>query len=410
MGKTETRETDRLNFTKKAVEALPIPRERREMHYDSQTRGLGVMVQPTSHRSFFWFRKVRGRPTWQTIGDFPDLSVENARARASDLNSRLAKWKAADYEGPSPFERRRDLTLGALVADYLERQVRPHAAHPERAVPDTEAMLKTYLAAWKNLRLGTIRRADVLNLHREIGRKNGNVTANRVVQFLRTLYNWADKAEVWRGENPARNVKFFHEERRTRFLQPDELGSLFRALRSTPNLDLQDFVLLALFTGARRNDIFSMRWENISLADNRWEVPKPKNRKPYLVPLMPEAVNLLKKRRMRVKDSEWVFPSHGKTGHLVNLKKPWQRLLKGARIADFKMHDLRRTLGSWQAAGGTSLKIIGESLGHRSLAATQVYAHLNLDPVRDSVTSATRAMLLAAKRKPKPKLLREGTK
>jgi integrase len=66
------------------------------------------------------------------------------------------------------------------------------------------------------------------------------------------------------------------------------------------------------------------------------------------------------------------------------------------------MHDLRRTLGSWQAAAGASLPIIGKSLGHKSLRATQVYARLNLDPVRTSVNQAVSAMVLAAN---KPKLL-----
>jgi integrase len=60
-----------------------------------------------------------------------------------------------------------------------------------------------------------------------------------------------------------------------------------------------------------------------------------------------------------------------------------------------RIHDLRRTFGAYQACAGTSLPIIGESLGHKSLAATQVYARLNLDPVRASVTKAVDAMLLA---------------
>ena len=60
------------------------------------------------------------------------------------------------------------------------------------------------------------------------------------------------------------------------------------------------------------------------------------------------------------------------------------------------MHDLRRTLGSWQAAGGTSLLIIGKSLGHRSESATRIYARLATDPVRESVEKATAAMIDAA--------------
>jgi len=65
------------------------------------------------------------------------------------------------------------------------------------------------------------------------------------------------------------------------------------------------------------------------------------------------------------------------------------------RLHDLRLHDLRRTLGSWQAATGASLPIIGKSLGHKSLAATQIYARLNLDPVRASINKATDAMLTA---------------
>src|SRR2546425_5880030 len=104
------RETQRLNLIKKVIDALPTPKEKRTIVYDTQTRGLGVMVQRTGHKSFFWFRKVCGYPTWQTIGAFPDLTVENARAQASELNTKLARWKAANYEGDDPFKQRRDLT------------------------------------------------------------------------------------------------------------------------------------------------------------------------------------------------------------------------------------------------------------------------------------------------------------
>jgi len=54
------------------------------------------------------------------------------------------------------------------------------------------------------------------------------------------------------------------------------------------------------------------------------------------------------------------------------------------------------SLGSWQAIGGASLAVIGKSLGHKSADATMIYARLSIDPVRQSVTSATSAMLTAA--------------
>ena len=70
-------------------------------------------------------------------------------------------------------------------------------------------------------------------------------------------------------------------------------------------------------------------------------------------------------------------------------------ILDKSGIDNLHIHDLRRSLGSWQAALGSSLAIIGRSLGHNDLQSTQVYARLQLDPVRESVNAAGAAMLEA---------------
>lgn len=74
-------------------------------------------------------------------------------------------------------------------------------------------------------------------------------------------------------------------------------------------------------------------------------------------------------------------------------KKAWKRVLDRAGIKDLRLHDIRRTLGSYQAITGASLNIIGKSLGHKTVAATQIYARLNDDPVRDSMQTAVTKML-----------------
>ena len=58
---------------------------------------------------------------------------------------------------------------------------------------------------------------------------------------------------------------------------------------------------------------------------------------------------------------------------------------KRAGVPDVRVHDLRRTLGSWLTAQGYSLTLVGKALGHRSLRATQVYARLDLGPVREAL-------------------------
>jgi integrase len=396
-----------MNLTKRSIAALLTPTTKRALQYDSQVRGLGVMVQPSGHRSFFWYRKVRGRPTWKTLGTFPDLTVEQARTRASELNSLAARWKQDDYKGADPFARSHDLTLALLLDNYVEHRLRKYAKDPDRAIAGARGPFDWYLNNyWKKRSLGSVRRGDVRSLHAEVGRKHGQVTANRLVQLLRTLYNWAIKSDLWVGENPAHGIALFPEKSRTRFLQPDECPKFFIALREEANVDLRDFVLLALFTGARRSNVLAMRWEELDLPRSLWTIPDPKNRSPHIIPLVDEAVTVLQSRRKRG-DSNWVFPSDSKVGHVTTLKRSWGHLLKRAGVENFRIHDMRRTLGSWAAGAGVSLPIIGKTLGHKSAAATQIYSRLHVDPVRAAINLATRAMLLAGKVSPQ-KLLDEA--
>ncbi len=174
---------------------------------------------------------------------------------------------------------------------------------------------------------------------------------------------------------------------------------------------MRDFVTLCIWTGARKGDVFGMRWQDLSLDDNKWVVPETtKTGESYDVALTPEATKTLRARaKNRLADNPFVFPSHGKSGHIVDLKGRWKELLKRAKIQNLHIHDLRRTLGSWQAAAGTSLLVIGKSLGHKSQAATLIYSQIaDLDPVRESVTAATRAILSASKKKPKQLAERHG--
>ncbi len=138
-----------------------------------------------------------------------------------------------------------------------------------------------------------------------------------------------------------------------------------------------------------------MRWEDINFDRSEWRIAETKNGTPQTVTLSPEAIEVLR-NRIPAEATIFVFPGIGKQGHLAEPKKGWQRILDRAGISDLRIHDLRRTLGSWQAKQGASLAIIGKSLNHKNQSTTAIYARLDLDPVRDSVNSATSAMLAAA--------------
>jgi integrase len=403
------RATKEINFTKRSIDALAVPTEARATIYDTQVRGLGLKIEASGHRSFFWFRKLRGRPTWKTLGTYPELSIEKARAASARLNSDSADWKAAGYVGPRParFAERRAPTLNDVLERYVEEHLMVKAKDPGRG--EKAARYAVKLSGWGSRKLVEIDRGDVGAKHRHLGKARGHYRANRMMQHLRALFNFARDRGLFTSENPFRGFDRFLEQPRARFVQPDEFPKLFKALRDEPNTDLRDFVFLALFTGARRANVLAMRWSELSetaAGERLWTIEDPKSRKPYSIPLIDEAMQVLLERRHRVpKDCVWVFPSASRQGHVLDLKRSWDRFRTKIGMKDLRVHDLRRTLGSFQAALGASELIIGKSLGHKpGSGATHVYSQLQLDPVRASITAATNAMHLAAERKEMPAL------
>ena len=153
-----------------------------------------------------------------------------------------------------------------------------------------------------------------------------------------------------------------------------------------------------------------MRWDELDLAGSTWIIPgtKMKNGEPMRIHLTEKAKQIIEARKAAAEKSvadgdtrcgEWVFPSKrfgAQTPHLVEPKAGWKRILDCAKIKDLRVHDPRRTLGSWQALLGASLPIIGKSLGHLDQQATQIYARLQLDPVRASVDAAATAIMAAS--------------
>lgn len=406
----------RFLFSQEKIDRLPCPTNgQRAYYYDAKVRGLAVAVAPLGKKTFVLYRKVMGRPQRITIGPYIDLSVDQARKEAERMNADIALGKDPAAQRKAI---RAESTVKDLFTKYLEQQAKPF----QRTWKNDQSMYNAHLENWQLRKLSSIQRSDVQALHTRIGNHSGKTAANRVVQLLRRLFEYAIE-NGWEGENPAKKIRFFPERKRERFMDGGELRAFFQSLAEELNTTVRDYMLISLLTGARRSNVQAMRWDEIDWGRSTWNISadKAKGKESLNVPLSQIALRILETRKA-IAMTEWVFPGTGKTGHLVEPKSAWKRLLKNAAaiqkkawmeansdateadfhrenpntgFRDLRLHDLRRTLGSWQAATGASLPIIGKSLGHKSLSATQVYARLDLDPVRASVARATDAMLIA---------------
>ena len=376
-------------FTEAKVRALPTPATGRAWWYDTKARGLCVCKTPTGAASFYFYKWHNGKPKRELVGKFPDLSVQQARDAAE---TRLGAIAA----GGDPFEerrsRRREPTLVELFAHWM---IHARAHKRPKSYNEDERQYNALLKPWAGRRLSTIRKTDVQELHAHIGRENGIYMSNRLLALLSAMFGKADDIG-YRGGNPCKGVTKFKETSRDRWLQADELQRFFAALETEPNRDVRDYFIVSLFSGARKSNVLAMRWEDVNLNTALWRIPgeDAKAGQPIVIPLVEPLVVLLRERLARNGTSPWVFPN-SRGDHMAEPRGAWSRIIARAEITDVRPHDLRRTLGSWQAMTGATLLIIGKMLGHRAQVTTAIYARLDVNPVRMAAERAIGAMLAA---------------
>ncbi len=409
--------TARIRFTKSGLSALPLPAQGlRSTVYDTEVPKLAIRLTSAGTRTFYVVKRDGSSMAWLRLGTFPDMTAEGARKAAERALGDFAK---GINPAAAKREERQKQTLGEAYEQYRVLHITPRGIKSaseihalwERclggmpdAPPKKHGRKRTKHPAgvdWSKRKLDAIDNAAVRALHAGIG-KTHRTMANRVVELLSSIYN---RAIEWgyRSVNPTASIKPFKETKRDRFIQGSELPRFFVALAEDTSDDFKHFVLFSLLTGARRNNVLAMRWQDTDLKAETWRIPQTKNDDPQVVALVPEAVEILRERKPQ--DAGYIFPAASKTGHITPPKKRWADLLARANLADLHIHDLRRSLGSWQAITGASLPIIGKSLGHKSPDATMIYARLSLDPVRQSVNTATAAMMVAGGIKKKSEVI-----
>lgn len=363
------------------------------------------------------------------------------RSAAAELSLREGfEWYYDSHLLPSGRRTREELR--GDFARYLGR------VEPGPRVPHGREKSKpTCCPNWERRKLSAIRTAEIERLMLEMRRDISARTANKALELLRAIYRRAPKSGRYAGPNICDGIKKFPLKSRDRFIQGPELPRFWKALSAYPGAEPRDFFMLALLTGARRSNVTEMCWSQVDLERGEWRIPDTKNGTPQIVPLPEQAIAVLRARRPD-NAAGFVLPGKGKAGHLVEPKGAWRRILRQAtlegvldllaavagwsaddrqqeldaapeslplRLAyfiakakrrkldwsaidmqDLRIHDLRRTMGSWQVRQGASLAIVGKSLNHKSPQATAIYARLEVDPVRDSMQRAASAMFAAA--------------
>lgn len=317
---------------------------------------------------------------WSEAGRTRQLSTGTAdRGEANLILAAFIQERALASRpaGPSdPSQFRVDEALTLYGTEHA-----PHAADPSRI----GYAIKALAPYWGHLPVSAITRETCRAYGRERGKAPG--TVRRELATLRAAVNYA-KEEGRITYAPTVHLPK-KPEGRDRFLRRTEAAGLLNAARTghgstRPYLPL--FILIALYTGARKGAILELRWTQVDLDAQRIDFnPADRERTSKgraRQPIPRRLLTFLRLARRRGTDLGYVIHRDGV--QLDNMKRAFNTAARAAGLSDVTPHTLRHTCGTWMAQAGVPLDKIGGWLGHTDSRTTQLYAHHHPDFMEDA--------------------------
>ncbi len=402
----------KINFTKAALDNLALPPEgmRKKYYKDENVKGLWVYVTDNGTKCFQVRKRVSGLLKTYVIGEYPYISVPNARTKAFDI---ISDWVNIDSGiKAAPIVKRKEdyYTLKDVVGLYIDK-------HLKLGNRIKSAYIETKLYNnWGKLgdkNVYEVTKKDMLEFREKIT-PYGKIGTNRTMAFLRAALNYfgnyiVPNDRIGGFSNPASSLPKYKETSRNRYIEEDELPRFFTALLSATE-DMRDLIFLALITGSREFPLRAMQWNELQLDNktmNKWIIPanKQKNGESHEVPLIASALGILNRRKQQQNKgniiTDYVFYSP-KSQHdfIQEPKKQWHKVTKLAGLyseekeRNLRFHDLRHTIATWQVRCNVNTIDISATLSHKfeSQSVTGVYARATLESIKTAIEKAYEAM------------------
>jgi len=349
-------------------------------YWHPKLKGFGLRITSKGARSYIVKFRLRGSrstrlrtigpPTKYTFGE----AYEEARKALRDAEV------GKDYF--ETIKRERAQTVGEVWRYYVSE----HLSSPDisdRTRKDNGLLWKNHgQRKFDHCALADVTPEVARDWHREVTKK-GPYVANRVAEALQAAWNYGQKFGRVPRElvNPFPSVEWNNEFVRKTILEPHQFPKFAETINAVENQFARAYLWTLFYTGCRRTELLKLKWSDVELLPAREGEPrtgsillrKVKGGEPRRVALSAPAVKVIE--ALPRTDNPHVFAG-APNDTAVAPEDHWRRAREAAGLPDLRMHDLRRSFGSWLGASGVAPKLIGAMLGHKTDITSRVYVQL----------------------------------
>ena len=376
-----------VKLTMRSVEALSAT-GRDSVYWDRAVPGFGIRVYRTGRKVYIVQTRGPAGSKRAIVGVHGTLRPEQARRRAIDMIDRIKRGEDAVVKEPAP-----EPTVADLAKRYMEAHVEVNCR--PNTVEGFGRIVRLYIVPELGaLPVSGVGRSHVAALHHKMRDKpyQANQTRDVLAKMFRLAEAWGMTPP---RRNPALSIRRYKEHRRERFLTAKEYRRLGAVLAEADGdgsflPSAIAAMRLLLLTGCRKNEIVTLRWDDIDRTAQEIRIRDSKTGA-RRVPLTP-AVEWVLARIVRIEGNPWVIAGRKPGAHLSNLDQAWARLRARAGLEDVRIHDCRHSFASQALASGERLPMIGALLGHCKVTTTARYAHLERDTEKASAVKVARSI------------------
>jgi integrase len=352
-----------------------------DIRWDTLIPGFGVRVYPSGKKSYIVRYAHKNRKRLHTVGQTSKVPLDEARDLAVKHLAKIA-------DNIDPAEEKRRIRGVETVSKAFDKFLERHAKPNNKRWPETKRIFDNdVLPHIGNRGVPEVTKQDIIGILDKIYDRGAAIMANRTLAHIKKFFRWCVGRDLIQFSPADSIAKPAQALSRDRVLTVDEMRDVWQACESI-GYPYGVMIQLALVTAQRRNEVSTLKWNDIDFKNSVWHLPREntKTDKANDIPLSALALKILKKAPRQ--DSELVFTTTGKTpysgftqgkNHLdkkiqkIRDKKKKEALENGEKIKTrrdleplpaWRVHDLRRTAASHMASLGIAPHVIEKILNH----------------------------------------------